>query len=81
MTPNAPLDNMGERVVVATALYTVEDGKIMIDHDGFPSPEVDDDEELVDDPLTPEADERRTFSVTVAPRLAGDNFVDSADTR
>ena len=56
------------------------DGKIVIDHDGFPSPGAGNPDVLVDDPDT-QLDERMTASVTVAPKPAGDHFVDSADTK
>ena len=82
--PTAPepetADGLGGTERVLNGAYTVVEGKIIIDHDGFPSPEVGADEVFVDDPDTPGVDERMTFPVTVAPKLAGDNFVDSADT-
>ena len=58
--PVAPTDGDGTRGAerVDAGVYSVEDGKIIIDHDGFPTPG-DGVTNVPDDPTTPEENEPR----------------------
>ena len=71
--PDAGDGTSGSERVVDNA-YTVVDGKIIIDHDGD-----DGTEDVAEDP-DQDGDQFKTAPVTVAPKLAGDQFVDSANT-
>ena len=67
--PSDPQNGAGTGRVEGTA-YTVEEGKILIDHDGDTA-----------DPAAAADDPTMTAPIDVAPKPAGDHFVDSASTK